>query len=249
MTATDDETGYSVANARRFGWASVAPVLDPDRVAFLASNVVGRTVLDAGCGGGGYVDHLCRAGFDATGVDKHDMFLDLSAERGFAGRFVRGDLTERLPFPDRAFDTTICLDVLEHVDDATALRELVRVTRTRILLTVPRDASALEEAYRLTLIPYKDPTHLRYYTEDMVRALAATVAPRAVAVAPEQLIRVERFVWDCATPRSRRPLLDRVYRRLFRFLMRRAAMRRDGEAPLSMNWSAVIDLAERGGES
>ena len=53
MTATDDETGYSVANARRFGWASVAPVLDPDRVELLAANVVGRTVLDAGAAAAG----------------------------------------------------------------------------------------------------------------------------------------------------------------------------------------------------
>lgn len=241
MTATL-EAGYSVENARRFGWASVASTLNAERVEFLRANIAGRTVLDAGCGGGGYVDHLSKAGFDATGADKHAMFLDLAAGRKLAGRYVWADLTERLPFPDKSFDTTICFDVLEHVDDRAAIRELERVTRSRILLTVPRDATELEATYRFTLIPHKDPTHLRYYTEEMVRALVATVVPRAVAVAPEQEVQVAQFVRDYAVPRSRRRILDGAYRRLFRFLMRRAAMRRGGEAPLSLNWSAVVDL-------
>lgn len=242
MTATAELTGYSVENARRFGWASVAPTLNADRVKLLAATVVGKTVLDAGCGGGGYVDHLARAGYDATGVDKHAMFLDLAAERKLGGRFVEADLTERLPFPDRSFDTTVCFDVLEHVDDAAVIRELARVTRRRIVLTVPRDAAELEAVYRFTLTPYKDPTHLRYYTEAMVRDLAATVTPRAVTVTPEQEVPVGEFVRAYAVPRSRRRWLDGVYARLFAFLMRRAPMARPGEPPLSLNWAAVIDL-------
>lgn len=227
---------YSVANARRFGWASVS-TLNTERVDLLARYVIGPRVLDAGCGGGGYVDHLCRRGLDATGVDKHGMFLDLAAERGLAGRFVQADLTERLPFPDGWFDTTFCFDVLEHVDDVAALRELARVTRARLIVTVPRDGSRLEEDYHLLLPPYKDATHLRYYSEDMVRELAATVHPSSVTIRPEGLVEVRRFIRDYGSPRSRWPVLGGLYRRAFDFLTRRMPA-----SDLSINWLAVIDL-------
>src|SRR5213080_413279 len=106
MMATAPTDGYSLANAARFGWGSVSGDLLPERVDLLRRTVVGRTVLDAGCGGGGFVDHLVRQGYEATGVDKFAMFLGVAEEKGFKGRFLQADLTERLPFPDKAFDTT-----------------------------------------------------------------------------------------------------------------------------------------------
>jgi ubiquinone/menaquinone biosynthesis C-methylase UbiE len=52
--------------------------------------------------------------------------------RAFAG----GDL----PFPDRSFDLAAAIEVLEHVPDpAAALRELRRVARGDVVLSVPRE--------------------------------------------------------------------------------------------------------------
>ena len=45
-----------------------------------------------------------------------------------------------LPFDDNAFDNVLCMEVLEHlekIDFAKALHELRRVTRKRLMITVP----------------------------------------------------------------------------------------------------------------
>jgi SAM-dependent methyltransferase len=232
---------YSVANANRFGWASVTGALDRGRLQLLDRCVVGARVLDAGCGGGGYADHLAGAGKDVVGVDKHDMFLGVARDRAFRGKFVQADLTDRLPFADAEFDTTYCFDVLEHVDDAAALRELARVTRRRLIVAVPHE-DRRPDRYLLTYCPYLDQTHLRYYTADSLRALAATVDPERVEIIPESRVPLETLVQNEFRIASRVPVLGALYRRLFRFLAARA---------VGPDWHvglvAVIDLRPRGG--
>ena len=226
---------YSLANARNFGWGSVSGRVVPDRARALEKYVVGASVLDAGCGGGAYVDLLAGRGLAATGVDKFDMFLDLAAENKYRGTFVKADLTA-LPFPDKSFDTTYCFDVLEHVDDAAAVRELARVTRRRLVVTVPQQDDR-PDRYMLTYIPYMDGTHLRYYTPDRLRALLGAVAAR-VEVSPEARVPLEWLVRNEFAVRSRVPLLSGLYRRAFRFLAGRAT-----GPDWHVNLMGVADLA------
>jgi ubiquinone/menaquinone biosynthesis C-methylase UbiE len=43
-----------------------------------------------------------------------------------------------LPFAARSFDTVTCLEVLEHLDDpSAAVRELARVARRAVVVSVP----------------------------------------------------------------------------------------------------------------
>lgn len=212
---------YSVANATRFGWGSVTGALSRERLRLLDRCVVGTRVLDAGCGGGGYADYLAGAGKDVVGVDKFDMFLGVARERGFRGTFVQADLADRLPFADAEFDTTYCFDVLEHVDDVAALRELARVTRRRLIVAVPQEDRRPDQ-YMLTYCPYLDQTHLRYYTPDSLRALAGTVNPERVEVLPESRVPLETLVRNEFRIASRVPGLSTLYNRLFRFLAGRA---------------------------
>lgn len=240
-TAATPHGEYSVENATRFHWSSVSGNLNPERVRVLDNYVFGPRVLDAGCGGGAYVDHLARHGLDATGVDKHDVFLANARQRMFRGQFLQGDLCDRLPFDDGAFDTTVCFDVLEHVDDEAALRELARVTRKRLIVAVPHE-DRRPNGYLMTYCPYLDMTHLRYYTEESLRRLAATVAPARVEVFPESRVPLEVLVRKEFRVRSRYRLLNRLYQRLFTFLVLRS------KAP---DWYvglvAVIDLQAAGG--
>lgn len=237
MATPDSTAGYSLARAKEFGWDSLTGELVPERRYLLDAYVTGSTVLDAGCGGGGFVDYLCKRGFTATGLERHAMFLDVARERGFAGEFVNGDLSASLPFADQTFDTTICFDVLEHVsDDASAVRELVRVTRRRLVVAVPQK-DVWMPSYRLTLYPYRDPTHLRYYTREALDALLQTPRARDVAIFGEQPVLLQELALDLLKPESRHAIITRIYQRVFRFLVEHA-----GQHPVFMNLAAVVNL-------
>ena len=231
---------YSIENARDFAWSSVSGTLNAERVRLLDRSLVGPKVLDAGCGGGGYVDYLARRGLDATGVDKFDAFLALAREKEFRGTFLQADLTTRLPFPDHTFDSTFCFDVLEHVDDEVAIRELARVTRRRLIVAVPSEDQR-RDRYSLTYIPYIDQTHLRYYTPDRLQRLADLIRPAKVEVFPEGRVPLEILVRKEFRVQSKYRLLNGLYRRLFDFLKHRAT-----GPDWYINLVAVIDLSEPG---
>src|SRR4030095_12163156 len=212
---------YTLENAKLFGWDSVSGNLLPERVDLLKQYVAGRSVLDAGCGGGAVVDYLVGQGFPAVGMDKHAVFLDVARERRFKGTFVHGDLAERLPFADRSFDTTICLDVLEHVrDDTQTIRELARGARRALIIAVPQEDKWMWR-YRLIFYPYRDHTHRRYYTPESLRALADSIRPGHVDVFGEQKIHLQELALQLLRPRSRFRILTPIYERLFTFLVLR----------------------------
>ncbi len=113
----------------------------------------GGTALDAGCGMGALVLALLREGVDARGVDCARRVV----EHGNAlapGRFAEGSVLD-LPFPDGAFDTVVCADVLNHLapDDADrAIAELVRVARSGVFVTVATAADR-DGTWHLTVRP------------------------------------------------------------------------------------------------
>ena len=187
---------YSLENAKNFNWASISGNLHPERVFCLEKYLVGNKVLDAGCGGGGYVQFLSKNGYDVTGIDKFDEFLQVARREHPQGTYLQGDITE-LPFEDKSFDCSYCFDVLEHVDDAKAISELARVTRNRLILIVPREEKSLDR-FGVTLRHYIDPTHLRYYTKKSLNDLAVGVHPRKVEVFPQAAIDFSGFTRQIA---------------------------------------------------
>jgi ubiquinone/menaquinone biosynthesis C-methylase UbiE len=98
------------------------------------------TVLEVGVGEGEISAKLRSRypGSHIVGIDLHDESLAAEWQmRGFVG--VYADI-HRLPFPPMTFDLVMAIEVLEHVDDpAAALAELVRVSRGRLVLSVPRE--------------------------------------------------------------------------------------------------------------
>ena len=184
---------YSLANAKRFKWSSITGDLNPERVAHLRTYLVGKKILDAGCGGGGYVNYLTEQGLDVTGVDKFDEFLSVAREQNHKGHFVQGDLTS-LDFPDDTFDCTFCFDVLEHIDDAAALAELARVTRQRLIIAVPREDDFMLD-YNLTFAHYRDKTHLRNYTQESLRETLAALPHDKIETFPELMIHAKGLVY------------------------------------------------------
>jgi ubiquinone/menaquinone biosynthesis C-methylase UbiE len=97
-------------------------------------------VLEVGVGEGEVSARVQQRypGARLVGIDLADDELAAHwAERGVAGSFA--DIAH-LPFPDRAFDLVLAIEVLEHVaDPPAALAELDRVCRADLVVSVPRE--------------------------------------------------------------------------------------------------------------
>lgn len=99
------------------------------------------SVLDVGCGEGFTIRTLKALSPNSTfvGVDTDKKALAYAQERDAPTTYVEASIFA-LPFPDKSFDLILCNEVLEHLDNpGKALRELRRVTKKYILVSVPHE--------------------------------------------------------------------------------------------------------------
>ncbi|CAN5471103.1 hypothetical protein BH10PLA2_BH10PLA2_20030 [soil metagenome] len=75
------------------------------------------SVVDLGCGTGRHSIRMTRAGAQVIGVDFSEQMLAKAREKsvGLNVSFQTGDLLNRLPFADGAFDRVVCGLVLDHI--------------------------------------------------------------------------------------------------------------------------------------
>ena len=102
-------------------------------------------VLDIGCGSGGpSLSLVNQTGCRLTGVDVEVAGIERAGQQAMAqglshqARFEIADCSERLPYPDGAFDVVICIDTVLHLKDRfAALVDWDRVLRPqgRIIFT------------------------------------------------------------------------------------------------------------------
>ena len=96
----------------------------------------GETLLDVGCGTGYFTRRFAReADTLATGLDPNLSWVGFAQAHAVAGQVCTAGRAEALPFPDRHFDLTLSVTALCFIDDQRqALREMLRVTRSRFVL-------------------------------------------------------------------------------------------------------------------
>jgi 2-polyprenyl-3-methyl-5-hydroxy-6-metoxy-1,4-benzoquinol methylase len=114
----------------------------------IIADIIGNSVCDVGCGTG-YLLSLIGARRpqvrSSTGIDF--VIDDAKALPGIT--YIAAKI-ESLPFADRHFDTVVCTHVIEHIlDYRSAIAELRRVCRHRLIIVVPR-----EREYRYTFNPH-----------------------------------------------------------------------------------------------
>lgn len=101
-----------------------------------------RQVLDVGCAEGFVSAHLTKSHC----AEAEFVGVDLDRASLLRGRQIFGPMhrvvgdAQRLPFLDGSFDLVLCNEVLEHLaEPEVALRELKRVSRSYLLLSVPHE--------------------------------------------------------------------------------------------------------------
>ena len=101
-----------------------------------------QSALEVGCGEGFSTQRLRRmlppaVGLHASDVEPHNVDRARQINPDVA---IACESIYQLARPDRSYDLVLAMEVLEHLDDpAAALREVCRVTRRYVLLSVPRE--------------------------------------------------------------------------------------------------------------
>jgi SAM-dependent methyltransferase len=138
---------YEASLARR--WSNRRELALVER-ALRRSGARGR-LLDCPCGAGRLGPTILAHAEHLTGVDLSPTMV-AEARDALSGFAAQGRVefavasADRLPFPDRAFDTVVCHRLIHHLgagDRAAVLRELARVTQRRVILSFS-DATSLK---------------------------------------------------------------------------------------------------------
>lgn len=121
-------------------------------------------LIDIGCGPGTWLETWRAYAHEVCGIEPHAANLEAAS---FAPgiRIVPG-VADALPFENGTVDLAIAMDVLEHVDDAKALAEVVRVLKPGGLLLASVPAYPWLWSFR-----DEDAGHLRRYTKKTVDLL------------------------------------------------------------------------------
>lgn len=99
------------------------------------------SVLDVGCGEGFTLARFKKEkiGKVYEGIEADDVAIELSKKLYPSLNIKKGDIYT-LPYKSNFFDLVVCTEVLEHLDEPRkAYKELIRVSRKYILLSVPNE--------------------------------------------------------------------------------------------------------------
>ncbi len=102
-----------------------------DEFDFYKSIIIGKKVVDLGCGTGRDASVFLENGFDYTGIDASEGMLKVASERVSKGKFQKMDFSKTI-FQDGEFDgfwAAACFLHIPKSDIAGVLQEAKRITK------------------------------------------------------------------------------------------------------------------------
>jgi SAM-dependent methyltransferase len=165
--------------------------LNPERRAAVLRHA-GRLTFDVGCGNGSYVLELGNSR-KLFGADGHRF----EAWDAAPDRFLMSDAAQ-LPLARGSVDTVLCFETLEHLPDPDrALKEYRRVSRGRLVLTVPNcEITPGMRASNLIFGHWVDRTHRNFYELDTIKAAVKGAGFRVVEAGYINRIDVFAFIGE-----------------------------------------------------
>ena len=107
-----------------------------------------KKILEVGIGNKTLTNYLRQFGFNVTTCD---FAADLQPDKVADVR--------NLPFDDNEFDATVAFEILEHIpfsDFNLGLKELARVSRKYVIISIPNSTSFFEFKIRLSLPKFRE---------------------------------------------------------------------------------------------
>ncbi len=121
-------------------------IADQKRLSFIARAVASKAgahgkVLDVGCGNGIISIHLGKLGFNVTGIDVSEKTIETARKNNIYGNVqFRVQSAEELKASGEQFDVIICSEVLEHLQNPSALLQVLHPSLKPdgiLIVTVP----------------------------------------------------------------------------------------------------------------
>jgi SAM-dependent methyltransferase len=138
-------------------------------------------ILDFGCGGGALVAALRAEGREVFGLELDDARIRQHLLPEAAPFVTLYSGNGPAPFGRGRFASVTCCEVIEHLPNPQlAIRELARLARESLLVTVP-DMSAIPRGFRHRVVPWHllEGTHVNFFTQ---ASLSAALEPCAARV-------------------------------------------------------------------
>ncbi|MBN2410829.1 class I SAM-dependent methyltransferase [candidate division KSB1 bacterium] len=136
--------------------------------------VVGKTVLDVGCGPGHYSIRLARNGAGAvTGIDFSEEMIGIAQKKAKENNlndicsFVVNDVFEYQP--EKKFDYTVVMGVMDYIDNPEdMIKRIIELTRLKAFFSFPKAGGVLAWQRKLR---YRERCPLYLYTRNELEEL------------------------------------------------------------------------------
>jgi hypothetical protein len=123
-------------------------------------------ILDFGCGSGALVEKFRNLNVESKGIELDSPSIRNFYQESFPNNIILYDGSLPLPFYDNEFENVVSSEVLEHVHDFSGvIKELRRVTRSKLFVTVP-DILSIPIGNSTFTVPWHllESTHYNFFT-------------------------------------------------------------------------------------